>query len=130
VLPLWCSSCNAALTLQHLSTCAANAAFRDSQRDAIVAELAACASGWLAACVHLPLEALLMRLFPPPLATPVHLHITLTMCGVFSTRQANAACKLLSVSNAKDAQRLMQQLRLRCMEGVHSFYSALKLAHL
>jgi len=50
VLPLWCGSCNAALALQHLSTCAANTVFRDSQRDAIVAQLAACASGWLAAC--------------------------------------------------------------------------------
>jgi len=128
-LPLWCSSCNAALTLQHLSTCAANTVFRDSQRDAIVATLAACASGWLAACTHLPLEELLFRLFPPPPAMPLHLHITHTMCGVFSTRQANAACKLLGVSNAKDAQRHMQQLRLCCVDGVHSLFSALKLAH-
>jgi len=37
---------------------------------------------------------------------------------------------LLGVSNVKDAQRLMQQLRLCCMDGVHSFCSALKLAHL
>ena len=50
-----------------------------------------------------------------------------TMCGEFSTRQANAAYKLLS--NAKDAQRPMQQLQLRCLDGVHSFCSALKLAH-
>jgi len=130
VLPLWCSSCNAALTLQHLSTCAANTVFRDSQRDAIVAQLAACASGWIiAACTHLSLEELLVRLCLPPPATSLHLHITHTMCGVFSTRQANAACKLLGVSNAKDAQRLTQQLRLRCVNGVHSFYSALKLVH-
>jgi len=80
--------------------------------------------------MHLSLEELLVRLFPPPPVMPLHLHITHTMCGVFSTRQANAASKLLGVSNVKDAQRLMQQLRLCCVNGVHSFYSALKLAHI
>jgi len=39
------------------------------------------------------------------------------------------AAKLLGVSNAKYARHLKQQLRLRCMDGVHSFHSALKLAH-
>jgi ribonuclease HI len=130
VQPLWCGPCNTALTLLHLSTCAANTAFRDRQRDAVLAELSveAGANGWLSVHKHLPLEQLLVELFPPPSATPLHLHIVRTMCGVLSTRQANAACKLLGVKRAKDARALMQQLRLCCIDGVSAFYAALKLA--
>jgi len=132
VLPLWCGPCNSALTLLHLSTCAANTAFRKSQRRAILAELAteASAGSWLSTHERLPLDQLLVKLFPPSPATPLHLHITHGMCGVISTRQANAACKTLGVSNVKDARYLMQQLRLRCVDGVHAFYAALKLAFL
>jgi len=132
VQPLWCGPCGAALTLLHLSTCAANVAFRDSQRHAMFAELSteACAGDWLTVHQHLPLEQLLIKLFPPPPATPLHLLITHTMCGVFSTRQANAACKLLGIKRAKDGLLLMQQLRLCCVDGVHAFYTALKLAFL
>ena len=134
VQPLWCTPCHAALTLAHLSSCAANGAFRDSQRRALLAVVASEASTdddhWLAAHEHLPLEQLLVKLFPPASTTPLHLHIIHTMCGVVSTRQANAACKLLGVTRAKDIRRLAQQLRLCCVDGVHDFYSALKLAFL
>jgi hypothetical protein len=49
---------------------------------------------------------------------------------VLSTSQANAACKQLDITRVVDARRLMQQLRLCCMDGVHAFYTALQLAHL
>ena len=132
VQPLWCTPCNAALTLVHLSTCVAHTAFRDTQRHAMLAALSAeaGASVWLTSHQHLPLEQLLVKLFPPPSATPLHLHTVHIMCGVFSTRQANAACKLLGVKREKNARHLMQQLRLCCVDGVHAFYTALKLAYL
>jgi hypothetical protein len=134
VLPLQCDACGGALTLLHLSACVAHAAFRDSQRHAMLAVLSAdaCAAAWVSAHGHLLLDHLLTTLFPMTHSTPVHVHITRTMCGVLSTGQANAACKQLGVTCAKDARRLMhcQQLRLCCMDGVHAFYTALKLAHL
>jgi len=132
VLPLQCHACGSALTLLHLSACAAHAAFRDGQRHAMLAVLSteACATAWLSAHGHLPIDQLLTRLFPPATSTSAHVHITRTMCGVFSTSQANAACKQLGITRAADARRLMQQLRLCCMDGVHAFYTALKLAHL
>ena len=130
VQPLWCVPCNAALTLQHLSTCAVNEPFRDGQKHAVLVTLAsdACTDAWRKMHAHLPLDQLLMKLFPKPAALPLHLHITHTMCGVFSARQANAACKLLGVVRVKDARHLMQQLRLCCVDGVHAFFTALKQA--
>jgi hypothetical protein len=79
---------------------------------------------------RLPFDQVLTRLCLMASPTPLHAHITRTMCGVLSTNQANAACKQLGVTCAKDARRLMQQLRLCCMDGVHTYYTALKLAHI
>jgi hypothetical protein len=128
VQPLWCAACNATLTLRHLAVCAANTSFRDVQRHAILATLAVYADDWQKMHAHLPLDQLLVKLFPKPAATALHLHVTHTMCGVFSARQANAACKMLGVVKAQDARHLMQQLRLCCVDGVRAFLSALKQA--
>jgi hypothetical protein len=97
---------------------------------AVLLSADACAAAWVSAHGHLLLDQLLTTLFPMTHSTPVHVHITRTMCGVLATSQANAACKQLGVTCAKDARRLMRQLRLCSMDGVHAFYTALKLAHI
>ena len=89
----------------------------------------ASAVDWATAHQHMPLEQLLVQLFPPSPGTPPHLHITHAMCGVVSVRQANAACKLLGIARATVRRALMQQLRLCCVDGIQAFYAALKLAH-
>jgi ribonuclease HI len=130
VLPLWCASCNTALTIAHLVGCTANGAFRLSQRADVLAVLSSedCTHDWLNARSHLSLTDLLLQLFPPSPDTPLHLHITRVMCGVFCARQANAASKQLGCTRAKDAHRLMLELRLCCIDGIHSFFHALKIA--
>ena len=128
VKPLWCASCDAALTLTHLTDCADNAVFRLNQRVAVLIVLSS--FGWTQAWVdprrHLPLTELLVELFPRLPDTPMHLHITRVMCGVFSSRQANAALKSLGCIRALDGRQLMLQLRLCCVDGVQTFFHTLK----
>ena len=132
VLPLPCNACGVALTLAHLAICKApdGVNFRAAQKLTMI-NLIDCdpaTSRWLCVHQHLPLTDLLTRLFPPPPGTPNDLHITRVMCGVFSTRQANAALKLIGVTNAKHGRQLMQQLRLCCLDGLHQHFNALKIA--
>jgi hypothetical protein len=116
--------------LLHLSACPHQAVFPGSLCAAVRTVLASdvCADGWLTAHRHLPLEQLLVQLFPVPSTTPPHIHFASLMCGVFSARQANAACKVMGVAPAENGRGLMQQLRLCCVDSVHHFFSALKLA--
>jgi hypothetical protein len=58
---------------------------------AVLLSADACAAAWVSAHGHLLLDQLLTTLFPMTHSTPVHVHITRTMCGVLSTSQANAA---------------------------------------
>jgi hypothetical protein len=128
VKPLWCDSCDAALTLTHLTECADNTVFRLSQRVAVLTLLSSYAwtQPWLDVRLHLSLSELLLELFPRPPDTPMHLHITRIMCGVFSARQANAALKSIGCTRAQDGRRLMLELRLCCVDGVQIFFQALK----
>jgi hypothetical protein len=126
--PLWCDSCDVALTLTHLTECADNTVFRLSQRVAVLTLLSSYAwtQPWLDVRLHLSLSELLLELFPRPPDTPMHLHITRIMCGVFSARQANAALKSIGCTRAQDGRRLMLELRLCCVDGVQIFFQALK----
>jgi hypothetical protein len=128
VRPLWCASCDVALTLSHLVDCADNAVFRLSQRVAIVGALSSCADTqpWVDAHKHLSFTDLLLQLFPRPLDTHVHIHLTRVMCGVFSAQQANAAIKALNCTRERDGIQLMRQLRLYCIDGVHTLFQTLK----
>ena len=130
VRPLWCASCDVALTLTHLTQCADAAVFRSSQLIAVQTVLSSedCTHPWLHANRHRTLTELLVQLFPRPLDTPMHLHTTRVMCGVFSTRQTNAAIKALNCKRADEGVKLMQKLRLCCLDGVHTFFQALKTA--
>jgi hypothetical protein len=134
VMPLQCDFCGVPLTLQHLAHCVGpdSVSFRATLRLALLRALDydASVTPWLQAHQHLPLPALLLRLFPPPPDTPNDLHITRVMCGVFSTRQANAAIKQLGleVLRANDTRRFIQQLRLCCLDAVHQHFNALKIA--
>ena len=121
-----------ALTLAHLAVCKApdDVSFRAAQKLTMI-NLIDCdpaTSRWLRVLQHLPLTDLLTRLFPPPPGAPNDLHITRVMCGVFSTRQANAALKQIGGTNAKHGRQLMQQLRLCCLHGLHQHFNALKIA--
>jgi hypothetical protein len=127
--PLWCTACDVALTLTHLTECADDGAvFRSSQQIAVQTVLSSDARThpWLAANRHFLLTELLVQLFSRPPDTPMRLHVTHVMCGVFSARQANAASKSLGFARAEDGRRLMQQPRLCCVEGVHTFFQVLK----
>ena len=106
VQPLWCAPCDAALTLSISRLCPDHVVFRSSQRAAVLAVLSSDAhtDAWLQDHRHLPLAQLLVELFPTPPAHPPHLHIAHIMCGVFSARQANAACKVLGLARAKDGR--------------------------
>ena len=73
-------------------------------------------------------DDLLWQLFPSPPGAPLNLHSAHVMCGVFSARQANAASKSLGFARADDGRRIMQQLRLLCIDGVHKLFHALKTA--
>ncbi len=128
VKPLWCASCDVALTLTHLVHCADNAVFRLNQRVAVVNTLSSCAETqpWLAAHNHLSFTDLLLQLFPQPRDTPLPVHLTRVMCGVFSTQQANAAAKALNCTRERDGMQLIRQLRLCCLTGVHTLYQTLK----
>jgi ribonuclease HI len=128
VKPLWCASCNVALTLTHLTECADNAVFRLNQRVAVLTLLSSYSwtQPWLDGRRQLSLTELLAQLFPQPPDTPMHLHITRIMCGVFSARQANAALKSLDCPRTQDGLKLMLELRLCCVDGVQSFFQALK----
>jgi hypothetical protein len=128
VKPLWCSSCDVALTLSHLVHCADNAVFRLNQRVAIVSTLSSCADTqpWLDAHKHLPFADLLLQLFPRPQNTHLHIHLTRVMCGVFSAQQANAAIKTLNCTRERDGNQLMRRLHLCCIDGVHSLFHTLK----
>ena len=132
VLPLPCNACGVALTLTHLAVCKApdGVSFRDAHKRGVLDQLDCdpATTRWRQVHQHLPLTDLLARLFPPPPGVPNDLHITRVMCGVFSTRQANAALKLLGVTNAKDGRQLMRQLRLCCLDGLHQHFNALKIA--
>jgi ribonuclease HI len=131
VQPLLCATCATPLTLAHLSVCPSDGAeFRMKQRVAWSQLLASCAESkqWHSLHWHLSFTALLLRLFPPPPGVPNDLHITRLMCGVFSAQQSNAAAKLLGFAVAADGTRLMQQLRLCCLDGVHHFFHARKIA--
>jgi hypothetical protein len=127
--PLWCTTCDVPLTLTHLTQCADDGAvFRSSQQIAVQTVLSSDARTlpWLNANRHLSLTELLVQLFPRPPDTPMHLHVTHVMCGVFSARQANEASKLLGFARAEDGRRLMQQLRLCCVDGIHTFFQVHK----
>ncbi len=128
VKPLWCASCDAALTLTHLTDCADNAVFRINQRVAVLVVLSSCdwSDHWVDSRRHLPLTQLLVELLPLPPDTPMHLHITRIMCGVFSARQTNAALKTLGCTRAQDGRKLMLELRLCLLDGVQSFFQHLK----
>jgi exonuclease III len=128
VRPLWCISCGSALTITHLAFCADNAVFRLNHRAALLSTLSSCADArpWVDARRHLPLAELLAQLFPQPADTPTQLHVTRVMCGVFSTHQANAALKTLGCTSAREGQTLLLRLRLSCVDGVHTFFQALK----
>jgi len=128
VRPLWCASCGTALTVTHLAHCADNAVFRLNHRVALLSTLSSCADArpWVDARRHLRLAELLAQLFPQPSDSPTHLHVTRVMCGVFSARQANAALKTLGCTSAHEAQKLMLRVRLCCVDGVHTFFQALK----
>jgi len=128
VKPLWCGSCNVALTLTHLIHRADNAVFRLNQRVAVLNTLSSCVDTqpWLDAHNHLSFTDLLLQLFPPPQHTPTHIHLTRVMCGVFSTQQANAATKALDCTRERDGIQLMRRLRLCCIDGVHTLFQTLK----
>ena len=128
VKPLWCASCNAAMTLTHLAECADNAVFRFNQRVAVLIILSSFewTQDWVDSRRQLPLTELLVELFPQPADTPLHPHITRIMCGVFSTRQANAALKALGCTRAQDGRKLMLELRLCLVDGVQTFFHVLK----
>jgi ribonuclease HI len=128
VKPLWCASCDVALTLTHLTECADNAVFRFNQRVVVLTLLSSYAwtQPWLDVRRHLSLTELLLELLPRPPDTPMHLHVTRIVCGVFSARQANAALKSLDCIRAQDGRRLMQELRLCCVDGVQTFFQTLK----
>ena len=125
---LWCASCGAALTLTHLVHCPDNAVFRLTQRIAVLSTLSTCAGtqDWLDAHNHLSFTDLLLQLFPLPKDTPSHIHLTRVMCGVFSTQQANSAIKTLNCTRETNGIKLMRQLRLCCIHGVHAHYQSLK----
>jgi len=126
--PLWCATCDVALTLIHLTQCADAAVFLSSLQIDVKTILSSDASTrlWLNVNRRLNLMELLAQLFPRPPDTPMYLHVTHIMCGVFSARQANAAIKSLGIVRAEDGLQLMQQLRLCCIDSVHSFFQALK----
>jgi tRNA(Arg) A34 adenosine deaminase TadA len=134
---LQCTGCLVACTLEHLASCPAASGTRfraDLQRD-VLRTLASdpCTADWLRAHGRLALPALLLRLMPvpaesdvgPPVLVAKHRHLTRVMCGVFSARQANAAAKSLGFATAEDGRHLLQQLRLRCLDRVGAFFSAL-----
>jgi hypothetical protein len=88
----------------------------------------ACAGVWQKRHAHLSLDQVLVKLFVRATSTSPQMHTVHTMCGVFSSRQANAACKMLGVADVMAARHLMQQLRLCCVDSVRAFYAALKQA--
>jgi len=131
--PLLCAPCKVPLTLSHLAgecPTAECALFRMQQKIDLLKLLSSDAQTktWINSNRHLSLSALLLLLFPAPPDVPNNLHFTRIMCGVFSAQQSNAAAKLLGFASAKDGRRLMQQIHLCCLDGVHHFYSALKIA--
>jgi hypothetical protein len=131
--PLLCAPCKMPLTLSHLAgecPTAECALFRMQQKIDLLKLLSSDAQTktWINSIRHLSLSALLLLLFPAPPDVPNNLHFTRIMCGVFSAQQSNAAAKLLGFASAKDGRRLMQQIHLCCLDGVHHFYSALKIA--
>lgn len=129
VQPLQCDTCGVSLTLTHLVTCLDHTVFRYNQRIAVLALLASDArtSSWTRCLMHqhLPLMELLLQLFPLPLDTSPDKHFARVLCGVFSSRQANAASKSLGFACAEDSRRLMQQLRLICVKGVHNLFESM-----
>jgi len=131
VQPLQCVTCRVPLTLAHLTVCQGDGVeFRLKQRVALLSLLSSDrhTRQWLRSNQHLPFSALLLRLFPPPQGVPNDLHITRLMCGVFSSRQSNAAVNSLGFDSAEEGHRLMLEIRLCCLDGVHHFFNARKIA--
>lgn len=134
VRPIQCGPCGVSFTLDHLRTCPHDGAvFRAKLRTELLSLISSYAQtqNWHNSNNHLiHLTDILIQLFPPPYHdTSLNLHVTRRMCGVFTAQQSNATAKSLGFATAEEGQRLMQQVRFCCMDGIQHFFHNRKLIH-
>ena len=128
---LQCSSiCVRPLTLEHLSNCDSDSIvqFRANLQLAMVSLLRRhCeAYAWLQRHQNQPLHSFLSALIPE-IGDDVHVrHRTLMMCGAFTNRQGSQALRQLTISDPAEGQRLLNKLRLLCLQHIHSLYTKRK----
>ena len=137
---LHCVACDATFDLDHWSACPdpAVARSRFELRDAIVDVLQQLDSAdpWLRLHCRLPLEDLLLELFPLLAAAHVaeidpslyrQRHVTLCMIGAFSATEASLAIRRIGLASGKpDGQAAMRDIRLLCVDSIRQLYDSLK----
>ena len=133
-----CVACDESLTLDHLASCASAQCedYRQGLRDAMLGLISkhAATRAWCNPMRHADLRALLFSLFPPLPPAPADAqqrHLTALMSGIFTRAQARSAAKSLGfdpLAHAEDGRSTLQQLRLRCLDGIRGLYAELKAA--